>query len=47
MQEDERTSIHNATAFDREHMKHALAQAETGFNENGVPIGAALVRKGH
>lgn len=34
----------DVSAFDREHMKHALAQAEIGFNEGGVPIGAALVR---
>ncbi|GJJ09155.1 hypothetical protein Clacol_003377 [Clathrus columnatus] len=33
----------NVADFDKQHMKHALAQAEIGFREGGVPIGAALV----
>lgn len=29
--------------FDKTHIQHAIFQARLGFNEGGVPIGAALV----
>lgn len=34
------------SAFDLEHIKHAVFQGELGLREGGVPIGAALVRAG-
>lgn len=31
---------------DRQFLKHAIAEARTGWDEGGVPIGAALVHRG-
>ncbi|MDQ1105226.1 creatinine deaminase [Nocardioides zeae] len=31
---------------DRQFLKHAIAEARTGWEEGGVPIGAALVHRG-
>lgn len=35
----------NPSEFDLQNIRHAIFQAEQGLAEEGVPIGAALVRK--
>ncbi|EGU11544.1 Cytosine deaminase [Rhodotorula toruloides ATCC 204091] len=35
----------NPSDFDLQNIRHAIFQAEQGLEEQGVPIGAALVRK--